>query len=155
MELWVNLRDYKWGLLTISPLVLSCILHDTCFLIKFDYMWSFLVKKFICDINCFCVKILSVNWSILMWSTSCDVKCFLWKRIHVFCDHTFCDAKYASFLLSQIFFYIWKRTFRWFQLKLLELTSVSSLWLMSSVLYKKKKTVIVSWLSVIFWAMST
>ena len=54
-----------------------------------------------------------------MWSV------FLWKTIHVFCNHTFCDVKYFYFLLSKYSLISGKGPLGGSRWKLLELTSVS------------------------------
>ena len=54
-----------------------------------------------------------------MWSV------FLWKTIHVFCNHTFCDVKYFYFLLSKYSLIFGKGPLGGSRWKLLELTSVS------------------------------
>ena len=54
-----------------------------------------------------------------MWSV------FLWKMIHVFCNHTFCDVKYFYFLLSKYSPISGKGPLGGSRWKLLELTSVS------------------------------
>jgi hypothetical protein len=55
----------------------------------------------------------------VMWSV------FLWKTIHVFCNHTFCDVKYFYFLLSKYSLIFGKGPLGGSRWKLLELTSVS------------------------------
>ena len=102
---------------------LSCIFHDNCCGVKFDYLWSFLVKKLIGDIKYVCVKILVAKFLCeilpVMWSI------FLWKTIHVFCNHTFCDVKYFYFLLSKYSLRSGKGPLGGSRWKLLELTSVT------------------------------
>ena len=67
-------------------------------------LWS---EVFLCEI-------LPVMWSV-----------FLWKMIHVFCNHAFCDVKYFYFLLSKYSLISGKGPLGGSRWKLLELTSVS------------------------------